>query len=81
MKQILIWKLLPRLLGKLRRVYLGLQNWVSMSPKEKEEKREEQEEEKEEGNSFQNKPRDLTQDEINMHKSKPFVQNESRESG
>lgn len=54
---------------------------MSMSPKEKEEKREEQEEEKEEGNSFQNKPRDLTQDEINMHKSKPFVQNESRESG
>lgn len=46
-----------------------------MSPKEKEEKREEQEEEKEEGNSFQNKHRDLNQDEINMNKSKPFVQN------
>lgn len=57
---------------------MGLQNWASMSLKENKEKEEEQQEGKK-GSSFQNKPRDLNQDEIN--KSKRLVQSKSREHG
>lgn len=73
MRQILIWKLLPGMLGKPRIKCLDFRIRCLGVQRRKRRKKE--------GNSFQNKLRDLNQDEINMNKSKPQVQSKSREYG